>query len=494
MSLLLVLLCAQAEAPLRVSWGAPGTIDPAYASGPSEARIVSALFEGLTVLAPDGTTVEPGMAERWNCGPDGKRWTFRLREARWSDGSPVRAGDFVFAWRRALRVGGPFLPLFRQWRGVTAWLALGEGRPDPEAADLGFTATDDRTLQVDTEGRAPWLPHLLALHAFVPLHEATLRAHGAAWTAPGAIVTNGPYLHERATIAEILLRRRPDYWDPEAGKAPEAISILLHSPDVALRRYRQGAFEMLGAEQIPDAAEGEIPGLQRVELWGALFLRLNPATAPFRRPGLRRALAQGIDRDALAAAGSGPARRGLVPPGFPGYPEAAGIPFDRGAAVEGLWRESGLDLSSLPPLEILLPDAGIFGALASRLRTRIEKDLGWTVTLKVMQPAPYARALAEGAYQAALAGWVGDYHDPAAFLEPQRGHDEAFDRALAEAADEADPGRRLAGLHRAEARLLDGAALIPLSGLVQRQAVAAGLVGVRPNPFGHVAVKRLRRP
>lgn len=487
---LLVLVLAQ-EAPLRVSWGPPSTIDPSLAGSSSEARIVLAMFEGLTTLAPDGVTVEPGMAGRWECAADGRNWTFHLREARWSNGEAVRAGDFVFAWRRALRLGGPFTELFRQLKGVGPWLDLGEGRPDPEAAELGFQAVNERTLKVEAAVRAPWLPHLLAFHAFVPLHAPTLAAHGRDWTRAGQIMTNGPYLFDGSTLAEFSLLRNPKHWDPELPRAPARISVGLHTPAVALERYRVGDFGMLGAEQVPEEPTGPLPGRVDADLWGTLFLRLNPARAPFDREALRKALAQGIDRAALVEGTPAKARRSLVPPGFAGYPEASGLPFDRAAAMEALLRESGLDLSKLPVVELLVPDAPRFTALAGRLEGQIEKGLGWKVKLILMKPPAYARALAAGDFSAALAGWGGDYYDPRAFLEPWAAADATTARTLREASS-LDGARRLDALAKAEEQLLRTGIVVPLSGAWESFALAPGLTGVQPNPFGHIAVRRLR--
>ncbi len=487
---MLALLFVQ-EAPLRVSWGPPSTIDPSLAGSSSEARIVRALFEGLTTLAPDGVTVEPGMAERWESAADGRTWTFHLREARWSNGEAVKAGDFVFAWRRALRLGGPFTELFRHLRGVGPWLDLGEGRPDPEAAELGFRALDERTMVVDAAVRAPWLPHLLAFHPFVPLHAPTLAAQGRDWTRAGQITTNGPYLFDGSSLAELSLRRNPKHWDPELSKAPARISLALHTPAVALERYRAGDFAMLGAEQVPEDPAGPLPGRVDVDLWGTLFLRLNPARAPFDREAIRKALAQGIDRAALVEGTPAKARRSLVPPSFAGYPEAAGISFDRAAAMESLLRESGLDLSKLPVLELLLPDAPRFTALAGRLEAQLGKGLGLKVKAVVMKPPAYARALAAGDFAAALAGWGGDYYDPQAFLDPWAAADASTSRALLEASG-LDGARRLEALAKAEEHLLRTGLLVPLSGAWESFAVAPGLTGVQANPFGHVALRRLR--
>jgi ABC-type oligopeptide transport system substrate-binding subunit len=466
---LLFSLAAQEAEVLRVSWEPPASIDPAYVSTDAESRYVLALFEGLTTLGPDGVTVRPGAAERWESSPDGRVWTFRLKESRWSDGEPVVAADFVYAWRRLLRVGSPSAGLLRGLKGVEAW------RPDPEETEPGFEATGPRTLKVTATRRSPWLPHLLAQHAFVPVPERALRKHGREWTRAGSIVTNGPFRFEGATLAEFSLRR-------VGPGTPARVAVGLHSPEVAAERYRAGVFAFLGGEQLPGS--GEFPGRVDFDLWGTYFLRLNPAKAPLDRPEVRRALAAGLDRGALAT-GTAP-RSGLVPPGFPGYPAAKGIGFDRAASLEGLLKESGFEVGKLGTMDLVVPDGPGVAVLAGRLREQIEEGLGWAVRMRVMKGPAYGRALAEGDFGAALAGWMGDYYDPLAFLEPWGGV------AALEASEEADPARRLARLSEVEERLLGEATLIPLVGARGSWAATPRLRGLTPNPFGRIDLSALR--
>jgi oligopeptide transport system substrate-binding protein len=468
---LLLCLAAQETEVLRVSWEPPASIDPAYASSDAESRFVLALFEGLTTLGPDGVTVRPGAAERWEASADGRVWTFRLRDSRWSDGEPVVASDFVYAWRRLLRVGSPSAGLLRGLKGVETW------RPDPEETEPGFEATGPRTLTVTATRRSPWLPHLLAMHAFVPLPERALKKHGREWTRAGSIVTNGPFRFEGATLAEFALRR-------VGPGMPSRIAVGLHTPEVAAERYRAGAFAFLGGEQMPST--GELPGRVDFDLWGTYFLRLNPAKAPLDRPGVRRALASGLDRGALAAATGSASRSGLVPPGFPGYPASKGIGFDRAGALEGLLKESGFEVGKLGALDLVVPDGPGVARLAGRLREQIEEGLGWAVRMRVMKGPAYGRALAEGDFGAALSGWMGDYHDPLAFLEPWAG------AAAGAASEEADPARRLASLAQVEERLLGEATLIPLVGARGSWAASPRLRGLLPNPFGRIDLSSLR--
>ncbi len=549
--LLLGTLGAQEESVLRVSWAPPVHLDPHRATSHAEARYVGALFEGLVTPGPDGAGHAPGMAERWESGADGLSWTFHLRDATWSDGKPVTAGDFVRSWRRALRVetGCEFVPLFRAFRGVAEHLdgleadamlaqyddlkaaqpeflasrlraqarrrhaealrrrgeleaaGMAERRPDVSETELGFEAPDPRTFRVTLARRAPWILDLLTLMPFVPVPEAAVAAHGEAWVRPGRIVTNGPYLFEAADAFGIRLKRNPAYWDPEAARAPARVEVSLHSEAVALEKFREGKLDWVTREQIPPEKLNEQKDLVRFDTWGTFFLRLNCARPPFDRPGLRVAFARAVDREKLgAAAGASPAGR-LVPPGFAGYPEVRGPSFDRAAAVEGLLKESGFDPAKFPKVEILAVDAFRFVAAAETLREQLEATLGVEVRVRTMKFPAYLRALGTGGYQAALGAWMGDYFDPATFLEgwtkghPQNGTGWAsaeFDGLLSRAAEEPDRARRLGLLAEAEGILLREAPVVPLYSAGDYHLAGPRVSGLRPNLMGRFPLKHVR--
>jgi oligopeptide transport system substrate-binding protein len=547
---LLVLAPAQDASVLRLSWGVPGHLDPHRASTVAESRYVLALFEGLTGAGEDGVSVVPGLAEGWEATPDGLTWTFRLREAVWSNGEPVTAGDVVFAWRRACRLttGCPFLALFRPFRNVGAWLEAQEAdaildqyaelkgaqpalvterlaatarrrhgealrrrgeeaaakaaerRMDVDERDLGFEAADARTLRVTLERPTPWLPHLVSLHPFVPLHEKALAA-GQGWVKPANIVTNGPYLFEEATPARIVLRRNPRYWDPVLAAAPARIDAGLHSPEVALSKYRDGALDWIAREQVPDAEARKVEGRVRFDAWGVYFLRPNARRAPFDRPGARLAFARAVDRAPLAEAADASPAAALVPAGYPGWRGSTAPAFDKAAAMEGLLKEAAFDLSTLPELELLAPDVLGLGATAEALKAQLEKTLGVRVRLQAMKLPAFMRAQAAGEFHLALGAWLGDAFDPSTYLEGWvQGHPQnagrwshaEFDALIEAAAADREPAARLEKLAKAEGVLLGDGGAIPLYGASDFYAATPKVRGLKPNPLGRFPLKFVR--
>lgn len=408
-------------ATLRVWWPPPSRLDPHRAVTLSDSRYLGALFEGLTTHEADGVTVAPGMAEKWEEAEDGLAWTFTLREAKWSNGDPVTALDFVAAWRRALQpaTGCAYRDFFRVFRNVGRHLdALRmEGRSEVEEKDFGFEAVDGRTLRVTLERRAPWLPDLVAFMCFAPLHGRTVLEHGEEWTRPGRIVTNGPYLLDSSSPSDLALRRNPAYWDAGAAGAPERIVAEFRPAEVALKKFEAGQLDWIAGEGIPAEKAAGMKGLAAHPAWGVRFLRFNVKKPPFDRAGVRAAFARAIDREGLARAAKVlPADR-LVPPGFPEYAGGKAPTFDRAAAVEALLRETEYDLLKFPRIELLTDDAPRSTALGRWLRDHLEKTLGISVRLVSMKGPACLEALARGEYQAAVEEWMGDYFDPLAFLE-----------------------------------------------------------------------------
>jgi oligopeptide transport system substrate-binding protein len=552
--LALALLLPQAAAErdtLRVSWAPPSQLDPHRAATLADARFASALFEGLVSHEADGVTPAPGMAERWEVSEDGRTWTFHLREARWSDGEPVTALDFAYAWRRALRpeTGCEYVALFRAIRGVGALLdaeeadallsqydalpkslqadaarrlaglarrrhaealrrrglhdaaAAAVARADAGEAELGFAAADARTLRVTLERRTPHFLDLVAFMSFAPVPARVVEAHGESWARPGRIVTNGPYLLDSAMAMRAVLRRNAAYWDKAAAAAPERVVVEFRSPELALQLFREGRLDWITRDQIPPEKAAGQQDLVRFDTWGTYFLRLNCAKPPFDRAAVRAGFARAIDRARLGAALEATPVERLVPAGFRGYPEVRGLAYDRAGAMEALLKATGFDLSKLDRLELLTSDGLRWAAAGETLRELIEKALGVKVKLRTMKWTAYLKAVASGEYQAAFGGWMGDSFDPSTFLEGwTAGHPnnatgwssaeyDALVRAAGEARDEA---KRLATLAKAEALLLAEAPAVPLTAAGDGYLASPRVEGLRANLMSRFPLKHLR--
>jgi oligopeptide transport system substrate-binding protein len=169
----------------------PISLDPQYSVNPAERAVLTDLFMGLVTQDAAGK-LQPGVAESWKTENNGRRWVFTLRDGvKWSDGRPLVAGDFVYAFQRLLgpRSGAPFASTFY---GIAGAQALNEGK-NADLNKLGVHAPDKRTVVFDLERPMPYFPSMLTIPATFPLRKDLIERDGEGWTKPGRMVSNGPY-------------------------------------------------------------------------------------------------------------------------------------------------------------------------------------------------------------------------------------------------------------------------------------------------------------
>ncbi|HZL99054.1 MAG TPA: peptide ABC transporter substrate-binding protein, partial [Planctomycetota bacterium] len=257
------------------------SLDPAVTSGVPEARILTALYEGLVRSDPATGAPLPGMAERWSVSEDGLSWTFTLRrDSRWTNGDPVTARDFEYSFRRLVspEAAAPYADTLWCVRGARE---VSAGRAPREA--LGVSATDETTLLIELEQPTPQLPALLALAPLLPVHRGCIEAWGSRWVRPEHIVTNGPFrLVERRVRDRLRLVRHEGYW----GRAEVALgSIDAYAAEgitTQLNMYLTGQVDWM--IKPPTSLYGSLlgrPDAIRGPQAGSTFLRFNTTRAPF---------------------------------------------------------------------------------------------------------------------------------------------------------------------------------------------------------------------
>lgn len=480
---------ARAPAPRAVAFdvlsrgnGAePDSLDPQLARMDSALTILRDCYEGLTSLARDAT-VAPAAAATWAVTDGGLRYTFELSaDARWSNGEPVTAEDFAFAWRRLVdpATASQYASLLEPVRNAAAITAR------RAAADtLGVRVIDATTLEVELERPTAYFPALLSHPATFPVHRPTLQARPREFARPGVAVTNGAYMPTEWRIgSHVLARRNPHY----RARAQVAIDVVRynHVADVSteLKRYRAGEIDV--TYTIPP---GQVARLRR-ELGaevrtgpqlGTYYYGLSMDRAPFRdaRP-LRQALAMSIDRgvltDNLLGGGERPAH-GFVPAGVDGYRGAefgwARLAWpERLALARRLYAEAGY--TAAQPLRITLRynKSPLHDDLAIAIAAMWKQHLGVETRLHPEEYRALKQAIDNREAQVFRASWIGDYNDAYSFLQvlqsgfginlPRYASAE-YDALLAQARAAPDPAARAALLQAAEARLLDDVPLIPI--------------------------------
>ena len=489
-----------------------GSLDPQLAANIGEMDVASALFEGLVDEDPADLHPVPGVAARWEISPDRLTYTFYLRpEAKWSDGSPVTAADFVGSWRRILTpsLGAGNASLLFLLEGAEAYhrgLAA-------DFSQVGATALDAHTLRVRLEHPAPYFLNLLAHPAWMPVSLRAITAAGAAadrgnpWARPGSLVGDGPFaLKTWEPNRRIVVEKSPAYWDAARVRLQAIDFYPIESRDTEERSFRAGQLHITYALPFgkADSYRRSHPELLREDPYlDTYFFRLNVRRAPFGDARVRRALAQGIDRAAIVSRilrGGQRAATALTPPGLPGYTPPAGFAVDVAAARQLLADAGYPGGRGLPPIELLYNNSENLRLVAEAVQEMWRRDLGVDVHLASQEFKVVLSERRAGNYQMVLSDWVGDYPDPATFLEVWRGDSgsnqtgwssAAYDGLLFAAARTADPAERAGLLRKAETLLLEAAPVIPLYYNTHVFLLQPSVRGWLPNLLDHHPYKQV---
>jgi len=474
----------------------PLTLDPQKSNLIDEFTIIGNLIMGLTTDSPTAEPI-PGMAERWETSADGKTWVFHLRDARWSDGRPVTAQDFVYSYRRMLDPDTASIYAYMLYL-LKNGQAVNEKKAPPES--LGVRAIDARTLELTLEHPAPYLPEILKHQSFYPVPQHVVEKYGDAWVRPGNYVSNGPYKLVDWRLGDYVRVEKNPYFF-EADKV--CVDRINHYPtaDVvsAERRIKRGELDINTSFQSNriDRLRQEIPAYVHTHVSLATsYLSLNTKDVQaFKDVRVRRALSMAVDRefitDKLMRAGQLPAYS-FVPPGTANYERGAELRWrplsfpQRQAEARRLLAQAGYDAKR--PLKIEIKAANTTDTLL--IMQAIQAD--WRqvgVEASVVQ-AEGQIAFADYRnrnFDVGSMSWYADYNDPLTFLGllksdtgAQNYADYSNPRydALLNASDlEPDAARRAAILRQAEQLMLDDEGLIPIFFVVNRNLVNPRVTG-----------------
>ncbi len=492
---------------------APRSLDPALATRVEDQVLVGNLFDGLTALGPQGE-VRPAVAASWSADPGLRHWVFRLRPGvTWSDGTPLQAADFKFAWERAARPQPAGAPAGPQPTGlgdllapVSGYRAAAEGRA---TAIAGLRVPDPATLTVDLDAPFADLPAAVANPRLSPLPRARVARNPTAYLAKP--VGDGPFMlaaPPRGGLAAppgggtLLLVRNPRYY----GAAPYLDRVEVDTfPDeqTAWLAFQDNLvdFAPVPLDQLDAAravygvsADGRSqPGVLAGPELATWYLGFNVHTEPFDDPQVRLAFSQAINRGRIAAALAG-ARApavGLVPTGVPGAAGALCAPctYDPAQAKATFARLRPR------PVTIQVPDV----AVDRRIAALVVADLaaaGLRASVRVAGVDGYAAGIRRPGVQVFRYGWVADYPRMDSFLTSQfssRGNDNltgledpAVDGLLAQARATADDGARQRLYQQAEAEILAAVPVAPVLEYRHAAVLAPGLAGFDLTPEGGI--------
>ena len=511
------LLCAGCSEPpvktLRVGNGSdPQALDPHIVQGVPEHRILSTLLEGL--VDTDAKTLEPvpAVAASWDISDDKTVYTFHLRpEARWSNGDPVTAGDFVYSWRRILTptLAADYAYMLHCIKNAKAY---NEGKLD-DFGQVGVKALDDRTLEVTLEASNSSFLSMQTHTSYYPVHPATVEKFGridqrnSRWSRAGNFVGNGAFVLKRWVPNNVIeVVKSETYWDAASVRLPRICFYPIENNLTEERSFRTGQLHL--TETVPLAKVPvylrERPDLVHIDPYlGTYYYRINVKRAPFTDVRVRRAFALALDREAIASrvmtARQKPAYTYCIPEAV-GYTCPVTIGYDV-AEARRLLAEAGYpDGKGLPPVEILFNTNEAHKTIAEAAQRMWKENLNANVTLVNQDWKVYLASQTSMDYQVSRASWIGDYNDPINFLDcfltdggnNRTGWSSAeYDDLIRRASREPDPQARLDLLAKAEGILMAEAPIIPIYFYTRPFLLSPDVIGWQSNILGYISFKHL---
>ncbi|WP_267549936.1 peptide ABC transporter substrate-binding protein [Rhizobium rhizogenes] len=480
--------------------GDPTSLDPQKISGDWENRIDGDIFEGLVTEDPKDNPI-PGQAASWTISPDQKVYTFKLRDGiKWSDGQPVTAQDFVFAFQRLMDPKTAAQYAYLQYTILNAEkINKGEIK---DLTQLGVKAIDDKTLEITLENPTPYFLNALMHYTAYPLPKHVVEAKGDQWVKIGNIVTNGAYKPtEWVPGSHVSMVKSDQYYDAKDVKIDNVNYYTLEDQAAALKRYRAGEFDILTsfpADQY-DWIQKNLPGQAHVvPFLGTYYYVLNSTKPPFSDKRVRQALSMAVNREVI-----GPKILGTgelpsyswVPPGTANYGDPAYVS----------WKDEPYK-QKVEEAKKLLKEAG-FGPdhpLKAQLRYNTNdnhkriavaiaamwKPLGVDIELYNTETKVHYDEMQRGEVQIGRAGWLADYNDPINFLNLLstgvemnygRWSNKDYDALIKQGNEEIDLKKRAEIYKKAEQLALDDSAAIPIYYYVSQNIVAPKVQGFVDN-------------
>jgi oligopeptide transport system substrate-binding protein len=462
----------------------PRTIDPGLNAANDGGHVINNMFEGL--MRELGGELTPAMAESYTMSEDQLTYTFTLRDAKWSDGEPVTAYDFEYAWTRVL---DPVTASEYSW-------IFSEANVDT------FRAIDEKTFEVTLAAPTPYFLGLTGFYTFFPVREDSVaKGSDGAWAIdPEASIVNGPYkLSEYLTGDKIILVKNENYWQADKVNIDMIYGYMIVDQSTSLTAYEAGELDV-----IDDVPTEEIPRLMAEEPTFVLkpsdavyYYSFNSKVAPLDDVRVRKALNLGIDREALVDAmkmGNKPADTMVSPASY----DDEGLIFadncetfikTDGSGIEeakALLTEAGYPGGEgFPDIEIMYNTSEGHKTIAEIIQEMWSNNLGINVTLTNQEWAVFQDTRREHNYQIARSGWIGDYSDPMTYLgmfvtgSPMNygQYENAEYDQLLDDSKTAPPAERFDMLYRAHELLMEEAVYMPIYYYVDINMVKENITG-----------------
>lgn len=485
----------------------PKSFDPSIGFDSVSWTPLNNLMEGLTRLDED-SVAQAATAEKWDISEDGKTYTFHIRDdAKWSNGDPVVAGDFVYAWKHMLDPDtaseAAFLAYFIE--GAEAYNS-GEGSRD----DVKVKAVDEKTLEVVLNAPTGFFLDVLTNPAFFPINQKIAEENPKWHAEADTFVGNGPFAlvswkHEE----EMVFIKNEEYWDHDAVQLDQVHWAMVNDDNTQYQMFSSGDLDLasIPAELSDELIDGD--NVYIGEQGGLEFYRFNVTEEPFQNKKIRQAFSYAINRDDIAEYvvknGVKPAYA-FVSPGFTG-PDGKDfrdgdeklVSFDPDQAKQLLeegMKEEGYD--ELPPVILSYNTSDTNKAVAETVQNMLKENLEIEVTLENQEWNVFSEAQKNLELQFSRSSFINDYSDPVNFLESfitdsymnRTGFsNEEYDELIEKGKTEVDEEKRWEYLHKAEKLLAEEMIAIPIRYYNIVSLEADGVTGILRHPVGYLDLK-----
>jgi len=508
--------CSQTAAPTakvqKTSFNAgaePKTLDPALSTGVPESHIQTALFEGLTRIG-EGEKVMPGIAETWTQNTDGTVITFKLRDAKWSNGDAITAEDFKYAWLRAL---SPELASEYSYQLYYIKGAEDYNSKKGTAEAVGLKVVDPKTLEVTLAAPTPYFIALTSFHTLYPVNKKAIEANKDWSLKAETFVSDGPFkMKEWKHNDQVVVVKNENYWDAKNVKMAEVDFNLLEDAKAALTAFEAGQLD--GTDNIPTEDIDRLKAskvLKSAPYIGTYFYRFNVTKKPFDDVKVRKALTMAINRqtliDKVVKGGQKPALA-FTPPGMVDVEagkdfRTVGGDFIKEDVTEAkkLLAEAGYPDGKNWPADatILYNTSSNHKLIAEAIQNMWKTNLGIDVKLRNEEWAVYLESQKKLNFNISRAGWIGDYSDAMTFMDmfvTGGGNNETgwsnaeYDKQIKTIANKSgDQKVRIPAMHAAEKVLMDEMPIMPIYYYVNNFVLKDGIKGAFRSSLGPIDFK-----
>ncbi|MGF1757365.1 ABC transporter substrate-binding protein [Photobacterium sagamiensis] len=413
------------------------SLDPHKTEGVPESHVIRDLLEGLVNQDADGKTI-PGVAESWET-TDNRTFIFHLRkDAKWSNGDPVTASDFVYSFKRAVdpATASPY-SWYLEMTTMKNSAQIIAGKADKET--LGVTAVDANTLKIELESAVPYFVMMMGHTTVKPVNQKVVEKFGNDWTKPENFVGNGAYVLDKWVVNErIVLKNNPQYWDNEKTVIKQVTFLPIENQVAEMNRFLAGEIDI--TNELPNEHFRRLQKeyAEDVSIQGNLcsyYYGFNNAKAPFDDVRVRKALSYAIDRDIITKALLGQGQKSgyfLTPeitanfnPVMPDYGKLS--QKERNAKAKELLAEAGFDSSNPLEFTLLYNTSENHKKIAVAIASMWKKNLGAKANLENQEWKTYLDNRRQGNFDVTRAGWCGDYNEASSFLSLMQSNNSSND-------------------------------------------------------------------